>query len=71
MNGIILAAVLSINTTLTLINEDLSYLSDADVAAFREECKARELTSFAVHSTDGKVSQIKCYSEKWDTEFPS
>lgn len=71
MNGLLLAAVMTVNTTLTLINEDLSYLSDADVAAFRMECKARELTSFAVHSTDGKIHQIKCFSEDWNMEFPS
>ncbi len=71
MNSLILAAVLSVNTSLHLINGDLSYLSDADVAAFRAECATRELTSFEIHTTDGNVRQIRCFSQEWIKDFPS
>lgn len=68
MNSLILAvaAVLSVNTSLHLIPKDLGYLSDADVAGFRAECHVRGLTSFEVHSTDGKVRQIKCFTHEWN-----
>lgn len=65
MNILVLAtAVLSINSSMHLINGDLGYLSDTDVANFRTACLARGLTSFETHSTDGNVRQIKCFSQE-------
>lgn len=66
MNSLILAAIaiVSTNTSMHLINEDLSYLSDTDVLNFQTACVDSGLTSFETHSTDGKIRQIKCFSHE-------
>ena len=70
MTSFLLAAVavLSIESSMNLINEDLSYLSDTQVTDFKAECTKRGLTSLTVHSTDGRVRQIKCFLHEWDRE---
>jgi hypothetical protein len=65
MNSLILAvAIVSTNTSMHLISKDLGYLSDTDVLNFQTECVDSGLTSFETYSTDGKVRQIKCYSQE-------
>jgi hypothetical protein len=71
MTELILMAVLSLNTSMTLMPNDLGYLSDEQVTSFRADCKTRGLTSFEIHTTDGKVRNIKCYLETWDMDKPS
>jgi len=70
MNGLILAALITLNTTMTIIDKDLGNLSEADVAAFLTECKARGLTTTEIFSRDDKVYHMKCWNNK-DVRLPS
>ena len=70
MNGLILAAVISINTTMTIVNVDFSTLSDAEISNFRAECNSLGLTTVETHATDDKIYSMKCW--KTDTTgFPA
>jgi hypothetical protein len=70
MNGLILAALITLNTTMTIIDENLGDLSEADVAAFLVECKARGLTTTEIFSRDDKVYHAKCWNHE-NMKLPS
>jgi hypothetical protein len=70
MNSIILAAVISVNTTMSIINVDFSTLSNAEISDFRADCKVRGLPTMETHARDGKIYSMRCWSND-TTGFPS
>ena len=70
MNSLILAALITLNITMTIIDKDLGNLSEAEVATFLLECKARGLTTTEIFSRDDRVYHAKCWRHE-EMKLPS